>query len=233
MFDARRMSFFGHIDEFRRRLAVVLAAVLLGSLIAYPFGLDIIKFLIRPLGLHAHLTAFTPLEAFWQRFKVGMFAGVIATAPIWIYELLAFISPALKPKERKWFFPGLAALVVFFFAGVVFCYLIILQPGFQWLAEQGGGVIQLLPRVSDYLSFVLYFLLGFGLAFETPIVVLVLVKLGIIKADVLFREWRWAVVIIMVVAAIATPDWSPITMGALSIAMLILYFGAAFVARYI
>jgi sec-independent protein translocase protein TatC len=232
-FDARRMSFFAHLGELRRRLGISLAVVTVGSLIAYFFTPDIIHFVTAPVGLPGNLTVFNPLEAFMVRFKIGAIAAIIVTAPIWLYQFLAFVAPALKPTERRWFLPGLVAIVFFFFLGVTFCYSMILKISFAWLTSQGAGLFTLVPNARQWIDIVLYFLLGFGLAFETPVVILVLVKLKVLKAEALFREWRWAVVIISTIAAFATPDWSPFTMGALAIAMLILYFGAAFVAKYV
>lgn len=229
--DPRRMGFFEHLDEFRRRFSVVLAVVFLGAIVAYFFSDEVIAFLVAPLELTQKLKFFSPMEAFTLHFKVGVFASIVATSPVWLYELLAFVTPALKPRERRWFFPGLVALVFFFILGNVFCYLFFLKAGFGWMMDQAGRTMEALPRASDYVNFVTYFLLGFGLAFETPVIVFVLVKLGVIEADALFRQWRWALITIMLVASIATPDWSPVTMLLLAGSMLVLYFGAALVAK--
>lgn len=236
----RRMGFFDHVAEFRSRAIVVIGVVLAASLVAYPFTLDLIRILVAPLGLQGaaaagvkSLAVFSPMEAFLLRFKVGVWAALLVTSPLWLYEVLAFITPALKTKEKKWFFPGLAAIVLFFLLGVVFCYRFILASSFGWMLQQGGGVLFNVPNAQFYVKFVTMFLVAFGLAFETPVVVIVLVKLGVVGKDALFKQWRWAVIIIMFVATFATPDWSPVTMIALAAAMLVLYLAAALVARFI
>lgn len=238
--DPKRMGFLDHLDEFRRRLSIALAVILVGSLVAYFFSAEVMAFLLAPIGKSIgqtigegfKLNVLSPMEAFALRFKIGVFVSVVVTSPVWLYQFLAFITPAIKPGERRWFFPGLVALVAFFALGNVFCYMYVLGPGFQWMINQAGEIMTVFPKATEYVNFAIYFLLGFGLAFETPVVVFVLVKLRVIEPDALFRQWRWAVVIILVVASIATPDWSPVTMGALALAMLALYFGAAVLARW-
>lgn len=238
--DPKRMGFFEHLDEFRRRLSIALAAILVGALVAYFFSEEVMIFLLSPIGKALgetvgggfKLNVLSPMEAFALRFKVGVYTSLVVMSPVWLYEFLAFVTPAFRPKERRWFYPGLAALIIFFVAGNVFCYMYVLGPGFKWMIAQAGQVMTVFPKATEYVNFTLYFLLGFGLAFETPVVVFVLVKLRVIPPEALFKHWRWAVVIILLVASIATPDWSPVTMGALAVAMLVLYFGAALLARW-
>jgi sec-independent protein translocase protein TatC len=106
-------------------------------------------------------------------------------------------------------------------------------PAFEWLHEQGGGIVGSVAAADPYLSGIAMMLIGFGIAFELPLVVFYLIGWGILPFDTLRSSWRYAVVIIMTLAAIATPDWSPINMGGLSLAMLFLYFGAMVVARIV
>jgi sec-independent protein translocase protein TatC len=234
----KRMPFFSHLDELRRRLAWIVLVVGGGGIALYYWGWDIYEFLMRPvvagLGdvpLPDPFMATSPFELFAMRFKVALFAAAVATAPFWIYHVMAFFLPALKPKERKWFIPVLLSMIVFFVMGVVFCWLWVLEPGFGWLLAQCGDTVTMLPKASEFFRGVTLFLLGFGLGFQTPVIVFGLIVLGIVPYEKLRENWRTAYVVIMVVASVATPDWSWVTMLSLFGAMLALYEGSLFVAR--
>lgn len=232
------MPFFAHLAELRTRLAWVVAVLGLGAIGLYNWGWDIYEFLMRPVIEHLGDTplpdpfvATSPFELFAMRFKVALFAAAVLSSPFWIYHLMAFFLPALKPNERKWFIPVFASMVIFFVAGVVFCWMFVLGPGFGWLLEQGGSTVVMLPKASEFFRGVTLFLLGFGLGFQTPVVVFGLIVLGIVPYEKLRENWRIAYVVIMVIASIATPDWSWVTMLSLFSAMLALYEGSLLFAR--
>jgi sec-independent protein translocase protein TatC len=235
------MAFFEHFGELRTRLAWAFGVVLVGALGLYNWGWDIYEWMMRPVLVHLgeqSSIATSPFELFTMRFKVALFASLVVTSPVWIYQIMAFFLPALKPKERKWFVPIFIAMIVFFIGGVAFCYLFVLEPGFGWLLTQGnvsGGasIVEMLPKAQEFFRGVTLFLLGFGLGFQTPIIVFGLVLLGIVPYDTLRANWRTAYVIIMVVASVATPDWSWVTMLSLFGAMLALYEGALLAARIV
>jgi len=123
------------------------------------------------------------------------------------------------------------AAVVLFLGGAAFCYLIILEPSTTWLAGQNGELFEYIPTGADLITVSMYFLLGFGIAFEVPIVVFYLVYFGVVPYDKLAKNWRIVWVGITIVAAMITPDWSPISMGALSLAMIGLFQGTILLLR--
>jgi sec-independent protein translocase protein TatC len=230
----KRMPFLEHLDEFRKRLSIIVVVLFGGAIAVYPWALEVYEFIMDPVfasTADVRSVAMAPFELFTIRFVMGLFAAAIVTSPITIYEVMAFFLPALKPKERKWFVPVFISMVVFFVGGVVFCYLFVLEPGFEWLLAQGGETIDMLPRASDFFRGVVLFLLGFGLGFQTPVVVFGLVLMDIVPYEKMRENWRVAYVVIMVVASVATPDWSWVTMLSLFGAMLILYEGALLAAR--
>jgi sec-independent protein translocase protein TatC len=229
-----RMPFFEHIAELRKRLAIIIGFVFATSMVAYFFALPIFDFIMRPVyaaspGLK--FIAVGPFEQFTVRFQTGLYAAIVLTSPIWIWQIMAFFLPALKPKERRWFVPIFAAVVFFFLMGTVFCYGIVLKPGFTWLLSQGGGTISQLPSAAQFLSGVVLFLFAFGLGFQTPVVVFGLVYLQIVPYQKLRQNWRIVYVVLMVVASVATPDWSYVTMGMLFGAMVALYEGSMLLSR--
>lgn len=228
------MPFFEHLAELRKRLAIVIGVVFVGSMVLYYWGLQIYDWLMKPVmqslpGVHP--VALGPFELFAVRYQVGLYASFVVFSPLVIWQSMAFFLPALRQKERRWFVPIFFAVVFFFLIGVAFCYFFVLGPGFQWLHAQGGGVITQTPRASEYLSGVMLFLLGFGVGFQTPIVVFGLVYLEIVPYKKLREQWRVVYVVLMLVASVATPDWSPVTMGLLFGALLGLYEGSMGLAR--
>jgi sec-independent protein translocase protein TatC len=226
------MPFFEHLAELRKRLAFVLLFMFVFSLALYFVWQPIYNGLMWPIqpvltSLHIDKPIATGVfEIFIFRFKVAMFAACILGSPLIAYHTLAFFLPALKPKERRWFVPSLVSVVFFFLLGAFFCWRFILNPGFMWLLTQGEGVVKIMPMADKLLSSVLLFMLAFGIGFETPVVVFLLIATGLVSYQKMRKNWRVAYLIISIVSAVVTPDWSWISMGSLAVAMIILYEGA-------
>lgn len=220
------MPFLAHIGELRNRLFVVFGALTLATLVAYFFTDQIFAFLLKPVlpfvkgGMPVTLGFLDPMTV---RFGLSFWTAVVVCSPIIAWQLLGFLMPALKPNERRWILPTFAAMVVLFIAGVALCYTIILSASFQWLADQAGAIMSFMPQAGDTLTVVEFFLLGFGIAFQTPVIVFYLVFFGVIPYRKLRESWRIVYVTITILAAMITPDWSPVSMGALAIAMVVLY----------
>ena len=159
--------------------------------------------------------------------------SVVATSPIILWQILAFFLPALKPSERKWFIPTFVAAVALFIIGTVFCYLIILHPAFQWLTSQVAGLGTVLPNAANYIDVIIKFEIGFGIAFEIPIVIFYLVIFQIVPYKKLRSSWRFVYVGLMVFSAMVTPDANPITMLLMFAALLGLYELSLLIARIV
>jgi sec-independent protein translocase protein TatC len=226
------MPFFEHLAELRWRLAFILMFVFFFSLVLYFFWEPIYYTLMLPitpvlksLGIQKPI-ATGVFEIFIFRFKVALFAACFIGSPVITYHILKFFLPALRPQERRWFVPGVFAVVFFFLLGAGFCWRFILGPGFLWLLTQGGPVVTILPMADKLLTSVLLFMLAFGIGFETPVVVFLLIVTGLVPYAKLRKNWRVAYLTITIVSAVVTPDWSWISMGSLALAMIILYEGA-------
>jgi sec-independent protein translocase protein TatC len=228
----KHLTFFEHLEELRQRLIVGIVAVLLTAAVAYFFSFQILALLKMPAG-KIELHYISILDPFMARFKVSVFAGVIVSSPIIFYEILAFLSPALRKKEKKFLFPAVAMLVVFFGVGVTVGFLYIVPVSIKWLIGQAGTELLPMLTVNEYIKFITLFLLAFGVGFETPVVILVLVKLGIVDYKTLRKNWRFAYIVILVIAAIATPDWSLPPMLILGGSMVVLYELAMLAARFL
>lgn len=165
-----RMPLFDHLGELRMRLVRIVACLAVAVVVFYMATPTMGQFLLMPIAEFlpnvdgmASLQAIDPFEAFSVRFQISLWAGIVATSPVILWQLLAFFLPALKPSERKWFMPTFAAAVALFIIGTVFCYLIILNPAFQWLTDQAMGLGYVAPRMSSYIDIIIKFELGLRL----------------------------------------------------------------------
>ena len=220
------MPFLEHIGELRKRVTIVLAVLAVAVVGLYFVTKPIYLFLMRPVWpilAGGKPIAIGVLDPMTVRFGLAFWSAVVLTSPIILWQALAFFLPALRPKERKWVLPTFAAMVALFAAGVVFCYGIILGPSFAWLAAQTDGIMSFMPQAGDMLTVVEFFLLGFGIAFQTPVVVFYLVYFGVVPYATLRKNWRVVYVTTFVLAAAITPDWSPVSMISLALAMIVLY----------
>lgn len=237
-----RMPLFDHLGELRMRLVRIVVCLLVGVCVFYFATPTMGQFLMIPIaeylpkgpdGLPSFM-AIDPFEAFSTRFKISIWAAIVACSPVILWQLLAFFLPALKPNERKWFIPTFAAAVALFIVGTVFCYCIILNPAFQWLTDQAYGMsAQVLPQASSYLDIIIKFEIGFGFAFELPVVVFYLVIFDIIPYKKMRGQWRTIYVVLMVLCAMITPDASPITMLLMFAALVVLYEASLLLARIV
>jgi len=232
----KRLPFFSHIAELRQRLVIILLTISIGSTVLYmkPFYEPILEWLLAPIQHllpEGKLNVFGPFESFTFRFKVSLFAAIVIFSPIIIWQLMAFFLPALKPNERKWFVPTFFVAVALFLAGAAFAYGVIMEPAFTFMFGQTGDVIAIIPSADRFLNGITLLLIGFGLAFEVPIVVFYAIGFGLIPYKKLRANWRFVYAGLAVVAAVATPDWSPVTMGALGAALVLLYESSLLFAR--
>ena len=234
-----RMSLMEHLGELRMRLVRIVVCLIVATLVFY-LGTDtVVQFLLAPVAQYmpldesgqVQLNVFGAFDAFSVRITVALWTALVATAPITLWQILAFFLPALKPKERKWFVPTFIAALCLFIGGTVFCYCIILNPAFQWLTDQATGFATIMPEAAQWVDIIIKFELGFGIGFEMPLVVFYLVMFGIIPYKKLRASWRGMYVGLLIFSAMVTPDASPITMGLMFAAMVVLYEISLLAAR--
>lgn len=230
------MPLFDHLAELRRRVTILVVSVVCAALIVYvatPTLIDIMMtpiYDVLPRG-QEDLTVLSALGGFTIRFKVALFFGAIMCTPIILWQILGFFLPALNEKERKWVVPTIAAMVALFFAGMVFCYVVIQRAAFGWLIEQISDFATVLLNAEDYLSIMMLLEVGFGIAFQLPLIIFYLSILHVVPYRTFRSSWRYVYVILLVVCAVVTPDASPITMLLMYAVMLSLYEVSLAVAR--
>ncbi|MDR1712818.1 MAG: twin-arginine translocase subunit TatC [Coriobacteriales bacterium] len=242
-----RMPLFDHIGELRRRMTVIVVALLIATMALYFISPMLILFIVQPVteyinggepvttleALQPILYQLDPLGGFSLRFKVALVFGILVTSPIWIWQLLGFFVPALKPNERKWVLPTFFAAVLLFAFGMVFCYMLILDPAFQFLVGQIEDYASVFPNATDYINVILLFEIGFGVAFELPLVVFYLTVFNIVPYKKLRASWRVVYIVLLVVCAMVTPDANPVTMLLMFAAMAVLYEASLFISRIV
>jgi sec-independent protein translocase protein TatC len=169
------------------------------------------------------------LEGFTTRLKVSTIAGAVLTAPLWLYQIWAFITPGLRQKERKYTLIFVFASTGLFAAGMALAY-VVLSRGLRFVLQQSGYGTGALLTLNDYISFVTTLLLVFGAAFELPLIVVMANFAGVLPARLLRRSRRVAIFLIFLFAAVATPSTDPYTMCAMAIPMVLLFEGAIQIA---
>lgn len=201
---------------------VAAIAVAITTAFSFLFTTDIIRFLLVPSGVEK-VVAFSPTESFTTYFRVALFAGLALAMPVVLYEVYAYIDPALYPAERRFIrFVGLPVLLLFV-AGMSFCYYVLLPRALPFLINFGGDVIENQLRASEYLSFVTTFILGMGLVFEVPVIIWALIRVGVVQRSWLARQRRYVFLMSFVIGAIITPTPDPVNQTLVSIPMYLLF----------
>jgi sec-independent protein translocase protein TatC len=198
----KEMGFIDHLEELRGRIIKSLICIILLSIVAYLFSEKLLDFITRPIP---EVYFMAPTEAFSTRIKISLIAGIIVSVPVIFYHVWKFIAPGLFQKEIRMVIPFVLASTVFFLIGAVFCFFLVLPLSIKFLLGFGTEKLKPMIQIKDYVSFVSYLILAFGAVFELPVISYFLGKIGMISANTLRKGRRYAIVTILVVAAVITP----------------------------
>ncbi|MDR1702407.1 MAG: twin-arginine translocase subunit TatC, partial [Sporomusaceae bacterium] len=194
--DDGAMSLIEHLEELRWRLIKMIAAVTVTSTISYFFVEDFIRLITSPVG---KLYYMNPTEAFFAYIKVSIFVGFLFALPVVMHQVWAFTVPALTQNERQAGIYLVPSSLLFFFLGLAFSYFLVLPVGIRFFMGFATENLQPLFSLGDYITFVITFLLPFGLVFELPLVILVLAKFGIIDSEYLVAKRKHVLVMSFVI----------------------------------
>lgn len=226
------MSFFDHLEELRKRAIIIILAVIISSAVLFPFMPKLIEILRQEL-INVPLHTFSPMEALFVTFKASIYAGVVISSPIIIYELWAFVSPGLTEKERKMIIMALTPTIALFLAGASFAYFVILPVTLKFFFSFSYRMSTPLFGLDQTLSFVFSMLFIFGVVFQFPLVIAVLTRLGVVDYNFLASKRKYAFVIIFVVAGIITPDPTVVSQTLVGVPLYVLFEVSIWVSRFI
>lgn len=220
--DVTAMSLVEHLSELRRRIGIALLAVALGTVVGFYFAPQLITFLKAPLNLGKPLVYTGLGDAFFINLKLAIVVGIVLAMPVLLWQLWAFISPGLTREERRLARPWVPLALAFFVIGVGVAY-VILPSASTFLLGFSSADLQPLITASEYFGFVTTLFLVFGLVMEYPIVLVLLARVGIITSAQLRSSRRLVILVIAIIASVATPGGDPISPFVLGLTMYVLY----------
>ena len=223
--EENNQAFMEHLIELRQRLIKAAYGVLAGTILAWNFSEKIFNILrepIQPYLPQGGLVFTAPMDKFTAHIKISLLAGVLMSSPFWLWQIWKFIAPGLYNKEKNlaagFIFSGTALFAI----GVSFAYFIVFPMAFKFLMTFGGDIDKPLITIEHYLSFVATTSVAFGVAFEMPLILVILSMMGIIDQDFLKTKRRYAILILAIVSAILTPP-DLMSMLMMFVPMLVLY----------
>lgn len=229
-------TFISHLVELRDRLIRSLVAIGLVFVCLFPFASDIYDFVARPL-MHAlpegtRMIATGVAAPFFIPMKITMVVALLIALPVVLYQIWAFVAPGLYSHEKKLVLPLIVSSTVLFIAGMAFCYFFVFGVVFSFIYKIAPKSIAVAPDIENYLNFVLGMFLAFGITFEVPIVVIVLVRMGLVSIAKLKQFRPYFVVGAFVVAAVITPP-DVLSQIMLAVPLCILYEAGIIVSRFV
>ena len=215
------MPLLQHFNELRKRLFRAMLALVITTGASFYFVEDLIDILAVPIGGKEALISIEVTENIAIFMRVSLLSGLIIGMPVVVYQILRFIMPGLKGKERLWVFLGVPAASILFAAGVAFTWFVMIPASIPFLINFLDITTQVRP--TNYFEFITKLMLWIGLSFEMPLIVMILARLGFVTAKQLLSGWRYAVVAIACVAAAVTPTVDPVNMGLVMLPLIVLY----------
>lgn len=219
--DQAVMTFWEHVEELRKRLLIALLALTLTTAASFFFAEEILHLLAKPIGTLEALQSIEVTENISVFMRVSLLSGLAAAMPVILYELLLFILPALKRREKRWVYLTITLGTLLFLAGAAFAYFVMLPASLRFLID--FLAVETKPRLSSYVNFITNLIFWLGVGFQFPILVFALAKLEIVSAATLARGWRYGVVAIAILAAMITPTVDPVNMALLMAPLCVLY----------
>ena len=223
--NSESMNLIQHLSELKSRLFKAAVFILVGTLLCWGFSeqiFNIIRQPITPYLPNGGLVFTSPIDKFMAHIKLSFIAGMILSAPFWLYQLWKFISPALYKSEKKFAVGFILFGTIQFILGVLFCYFIVFPMAFKFLMTFGGDIDKPMITIDSYLGFFTQTAVIFGLTFEMPVIITFLGAMGLVSQEFLKKNRRYAIIFMTIISAIAAPP------DALSMLLLLIPLWAMF-----
>ena len=223
-----------HIADLRKRLVISCLTVAAMFFVCFSFYEPILNWMMVPveavLPKNSQMVAVEIQETFFTALKVAFFAGFIVSLPVIFWQLWLFLAPGLYDHEKKLVIPFVFFATLMFLMGASFAYYIVVPVGFEFLINFGSTVVTILPSIGKYVGFFTKLLIGFGISFELPVITFFLAKIGLVNDKMLKDFFRYAVVLIFIVAALLTPP-DVISQLLMAAPLLLLYAVSIYIAK--
>ncbi|MFQ5860733.1 MAG: twin-arginine translocase subunit TatC [Dehalococcoidia bacterium] len=224
-----------HLAELRRRLLIAVVALIIGTAVAFTQYQRILEVLILPLrrtqGPEYDLVFTEVTEMLAVTIKASLLAGLVLALPVVLYQVIMFVAPGLTSRERRYLLGFLPGVMVAFAGGVAFGYFVLIPPAVGFLISFGGDIATPLIRIGNYVNVVVTLLFWLGVVFETPLVMVMLAKLGIVSAAGFARWRRYTILVAFILGAIITPTMDPVNQALVALPILVLYEVGILLAR--
>src|SRR6266513_350237 len=239
----KELSLVQHLGELRDRLMFTAVALVATTAIAFFFATPLVRILIIPVdctfipAYTCHtppttLIALSPTENFTTYFQVALISGIALAMPVILYEIYAYIDPALFPNERSFVRLLGLPIIALFVGGMAFCYYVMLPRAIDFLINFASDVFDSQLRASEYLTFVTTFILGIGVMFEVPVIIYALVRIHVVERAWLTKQRRYVVLLAFLFGAFITPTPDPFNQTLVALPMYLLFELGLFFSRF-
>ena len=226
LIDDVEMSFFDHLEELRLRLFLSLGGILVGIVLCFWQVNPIVSLLEQPAH-GAKFLQLAPGEYFFVSIKVAGYSGALLASPWVLYQIIQFVVPGLTRRERRFLGPIVLGSTVLFWVGLFFAYEALIPAALNFFISYGGDVVEQSWSIDRYFEFILLLLFSTGIAFQIPVIQILLGILGLVSGKQMIGAWRTVVLGAVILGAVLTPSTDPLTQSLLGGAVMTLYFGGA------
>jgi len=218
-----KMSIVDHIEELRRRAIKATTFLIIATIIAFSYVNDI-SYLLQQPATGIKFLQLAPGEYLFASIKISSYTGLVISSPFTAYQLILFIIPGLTQKETRFFLPILTSSIILFFLGIYFAFKFLIPAALHFLINYGSSIVEPIWSFEQYFDFILILLISTGLAFQVPIMQIIIGLSGIVSSDEMIKYWKYILLLSTVISAVLTPSTDPVTQLVLSSAILLLYF---------
>nr|YP_009500269.1 Sec-independent translocase component C [Gracilariopsis heteroclada]AXE43431.1 Sec-independent translocase component C [Gracilariopsis heteroclada] len=226
----KEMSILEHLEELRQRMFNAFIIFIIITTICFIYMKNISYILQQP-AIGIKFLQLAPGEYLFTSIKVAIYTGFLISSPFTIYQISLFILPGLTSKESNFIIPILLSSIILFFTGILFAYILLVPAALNFLISYGNDIVEPIWSFEQYFNFILLLLFSTGIAFQIPIIQIILGILNIFSSQQMASYWKYVTFISTIIAAILTPSTDPITQIVMSLAILFLYTSGIFVLK--